>query len=647
VVVPFLGPPSSLERLIAGMSRLELRADDTLTIVDNGGVGVAGNGRVRVVEAPERRSSYYARNRGAALGRADWLVFLDADVVPPPQLLDAYLAEAPNGRVGVLGGAIEDEPAGSDAPPAARFATLLGSMSQSNTLAGRSLAYTQTANCAIRRSAFEEVGGFRDDVRSGGDADICFRLREAGWEIEPRQEAAVVHSSRRELAKLLRQRARMGAGAAWVNDRHPGAFPPRRLLGLAAWSAGSFARAASNAVRGRRDEAILAGLNPLTVWAFELGRRLPNGAPDAPAANGRPTTMATTVPVSVVIPAYNRERMLRRALESVLAQRPAPAEIVVVDDASTDRTAAVAQELGATVVRHERNAGEGAARNSGIAAAGQPWIALLDSDDEWLPHHLASLWQARGDHVLVATSALRCHEDPTQDRLHGPAGSRPLVLGTPADIVFPENPVPGSAVLVGRDVAERAGGYGTRRHCADFDFLLRCLEQGTGVVLPELGVLYHVHPQQVSHARDEMKAAHTEIARSYADRPWFEPAQVRRWQTAVAWDAYRLDGGLRRAQALLRPRHLVPLLRLWWWRLRLRRRSGTLGRDGGPSVALLPGARAAASDGFVRVYDLRDRSRLAAFAALLRRPAGVAIAGSRLDALVARALGVRAIETED
>jgi hypothetical protein len=47
------------------------------------------------------------------------------------------------------------------------------------------------------------------------------------------------------------------------------------------------------------------------------------------------------------------------------------------------------------------------------------------------------------------------------------------------------------------------------------------------------------------------------------------------------------------------------------------------------------------------VYDLRDRSRLAAFAALLRRPAGVAIAGSRLDALVARALGVRTIETED
>lgn len=565
VVVPFLGPKSSLERLVDGMSKLELRSGDTLTIVDNGGVGVAGNGQIKVVEAPERRSSYYARNRGAAFGSADWLVFLDADVVPQPELLDSYLAGAPGDGVGVLGGAIQDEPAGPDAPAAARFASLLGAMSQSNTLNGRKLAYTQTANCAIRRSAFEQVGGFRDDVRSGGDADICFRLRDAGWEIEPRPDAAVVHSNRQKLAKLLRQRARMGSGAAWVNDRHPGSFPPRRLLGLAAWSVASLARAGRSAITGRRDDAILASLNPLTVWAFELGRRLPNSVNGNVPAPG-------TVPVSVVIPAYNRERMLRRALESVRAQSAAPAEIVVVDDASTDRTAAVAEELGARVVRHEQNAGEGAARNSGIAAATQSWVALLDSDDEWLPHHLASLWNARGDHALVASTAIRRGADPADDRLHGAAGSRPLTLRTPADIVFPENPVPVSAGLIRRDVAEKAGGYRKLPHCADFDFLLRCLEQGTGLVLSEVGVIYHVHPEQVSHDRESMKAAHTAIARSYKDRRWFDERQVRRWETAVAWDMYRLDGGLARAQALVRPRHPAPLMRLWWWRFRLRRR---------------------------------------------------------------------------
>src|SRR5919108_5973128 len=111
--------------------------------------------------------------------------------------------------------------------------------------------------------------------------------------------------------------------------------------------------------------------------------------------------------------------MRRRALAGVFAQKPPPAEIVVVDDASTDGTAAVAEEMGARVVRHEENLGEGAARNSGIAAATQPWLALLDSDDEWLPHHLETLWRGRGDHLVVATSAMRCADDPALDRLHG------------------------------------------------------------------------------------------------------------------------------------------------------------------------------------------------------------------------------------
>jgi glycosyltransferase involved in cell wall biosynthesis len=325
----------------------------------------------------------------------------------------------------------------------------------------------------------------------------------------------------------------------------------RRRAEPLAWSAVGLARACRSALGGRRGAPT-------------------NGAAQPPE----------TVPVTVVIPAYNRERMLSRALESVLAQRPTPAEIVVVDDASTDRTAAVAEEMGARVVRHERNAGEGAARNSGIAAATQPWIALLDSDDEWLPSHLATLWRARSDHVVVATTAIRRGADPANDRLHGTANSRPLVLRTPAGIVFPENPVPVSAVMIRRDVAVSAGGYQPLPHCADFDFLLRCLDQGTGVVLPDVGVLYHLHPEQVSHQRELMKEAHARISRSYSDRPWYERRQIRRWSAAVAWDMYRLEGGARRAWALARPWHIDPLMRLWWWRFKLRRRSARIRRDG-------------------------------------------------------------------
>src|SRR5438132_14127317 len=92
------------------------------------------------------------------------------------------------------------------------------------------------------------------------------------------------------------------------------------------------------------------------------------------------------LPVSVVVPAHDRAEVIERALESVAEQRDCePAEVIVVDDGSTDRTAEVAEANGAEVIRHGRNRGVSAARNTGVRAAAQPWIALLDSDDEWLP----------------------------------------------------------------------------------------------------------------------------------------------------------------------------------------------------------------------------------------------------------------------
>jgi hypothetical protein len=139
-----------------------------------------------------------------------------------------------------------------------------------------------------------------------------------------------------------------------------------------------------------------------------------------------------------------------------------------------------------------------------------------------------------------------------------------------------------------------------------------------------------------------MKAAHTRIACSYEDRPWFSRAQVERWRAAVAWDLYRLGG---KARPLAKPQAAPALIRLWLWRLRIRRRSSALARDGGPSLALLGGQPPA--NGFARVTDLRDRPKLKALASLARRPAGFALVESRLDALAVRALGMRPLRAED
>ncbi|MHC4950642.1 MAG: glycosyltransferase family 2 protein [Planctomycetota bacterium] len=93
--------------------------------------------------------------------------------------------------------------------------------------------------------------------------------------------------------------------------------------------------------------------------------------------------------ISVVIPAYNIEDYIERAIDSVLAQSRPPEEIIVVDDGSTDATAQKIKAYGDQVrYIHQANKGLSGARNTGIRQAQNEWVAFLDGDDEWLPEKL-------------------------------------------------------------------------------------------------------------------------------------------------------------------------------------------------------------------------------------------------------------------
>ncbi|HEU4977666.1 MAG TPA: glycosyltransferase family 2 protein [Solirubrobacteraceae bacterium] len=299
-----------------------------------------------------------------------------------------------------------------------------------------------------------------------------------------------------------------------------------------------------------------------------------------------PSPAGAPLPVSVVIPAFNRPEMTRRAVLSALAQRPfAAAEVIVVDDCSTDDTGAVAAAAGARVVRHERNMGEGAARNTGIGAATQPWIGLLDSDDEWRPNLLAALWPLRDGHVLLVGSAMYRRGGAGADRNLGPMFDRPSRQRTPTALLYPSNFVPNSAVLVRADAVRDAGGYRPElRMGADLDLWLRVLERGTGIMSPEVVVDYHLHPGQVTQDRDSTAEYHLRILRSYEGRPWFSAARVEGWRGGVGWDemrrslrAGRLAAGARAGLFVARhPARIAGLAGILFHRHRMRRRTAQL-----------------------------------------------------------------------
>ena len=365
------------------------------------------------------------------------------------------------------------------------------------------------------------------------------------------------------------------------------------------------------------------------------------------------------IPVTVIIPTYNRPELTLRAINSVHRQRPVPpAEIIVVDDGSHDNTAELAGRSGVRIIRHEHNRGLSAARNTGISAATHEWVALLDSDDEWLPHHLDELWRLRADHVLVASSILHIGSDPRRDRVSGPLFRRQIVLRTPAPLIFPGNIVGPSAVMLRRRAVLEVGGFRSYSGVVeDLALWLRMLEVGTGLISQKVGVLYHVHDEQMSGDHQRMFKGASAAIDEHRDKTWCTPAVLERWRGRMAWDYLRLalrQGEHRRALrevATLVGHHqrLIGLSAVLTRRFFERRRGSAVARNGLPSIALVPGARPSCDElgDLTQGRSVRDLSSYGSFRRaylhLVHRPTEAAIVRTTLQAALMRAAGVRPV----
>jgi len=119
--------------------------------------------------------------------------------------------------------------------------------------------------------------------------------------------------------------------------------------------------------------------------------------------------------VSVIIAAYNVEAYIERAIRSALDQQDVTVEVIVVNDASTDNTAAIVSSIGDARVKHidlATNGGPSVARNAGIDAATAPWIAILDGDDAFLPDRLMrALTRAKAVRADIVVDNLTVHRE--------------------------------------------------------------------------------------------------------------------------------------------------------------------------------------------------------------------------------------------
>lgn len=199
--------------------------------------------------------------------------------------------------------------------------------------------------------------------------------------------------------------------------------------------------------------------------------------------------------VSVVIPTYDRAGTILRAVRSALGQTHRDLEVVVVDDGGSDRTPELLAALGdprLRLLRHDRNRGAAAARNTGIAAACGPFVAFLDSDDEWLPRKLEV--QLAALRAAPAEAAVSCHGVHMHLLDHGIEREQPL---EPSEdwflrLVLDCDLSPGTTLLARREAFVRIGPLDeTLPRFEDWDWLLR-YAQGGGRILALREPLAHV-----------------------------------------------------------------------------------------------------------------------------------------------------------
>jgi glycosyltransferase involved in cell wall biosynthesis len=241
--------------------------------------------------------------------------------------------------------------------------------------------------------------------------------------------------------------------------------------------------------------------------------------------------------VSVIIPAYNQGRFLKDAVQSVLDQTYQDYEIIVIDDGSTDNTREIAAQFGSRIrYCFQENLGLGGARNTGISLAHGNYLALLDSDDTWLPGYLEKMMAlaAANPEAAVLYCGIRCMDadgNEVPQILHAKIVADAELYQT---LVSGNFLIPSSIVLLRSAVVE-AGMFDrdttTIHGCEDWDLWLRLAKQYRFVGTTECLMRYRIHGSSLSADPDKMQSAVRAVIEKHFgsdNEPWEKCPKIKR-----------------------------------------------------------------------------------------------------------------------
>jgi glycosyltransferase involved in cell wall biosynthesis len=230
--------------------------------------------------------------------------------------------------------------------------------------------------------------------------------------------------------------------------------------------------------------------------------------------------MSSSPLVSVVIPAYNAERFLGEAIESVLAQTYSPVELIVVDDGSDDATAKIAAGYREAQVIGQENAGPAIARNRGFDASSGDLVTFHDADDTMMPDKLEAqvecLLGNEGVGIVMGEQEVFVERGSELPFWAGGSNVAVAVPTRPADR-SDEPPVHAMTMLMRREVFELVGPFDPAVCPAeDIDWALRAVEAGVETVkLPRLVLRRRIHPESLTQ---DAAAARSALFRAFKAR---------------------------------------------------------------------------------------------------------------------------------